>query len=58
MCIEVKGESIRGLNRSYAEGGDILAIIGSFDTLEVAARNASAEERLGASVGDVVRVVR
>ena len=58
MCIEVKGESIRGLNRSYAEGGDIPAIIGSFDTLEVAARNDSAEERLGASVGDVVRVVR
>jgi S-adenosylmethionine hydrolase len=58
LRIEVKGRSISGMSRSYAEGGELLAIIGSFDTLEVAARNASARERLGAAIGDAVRVVR
>ena len=58
MHVEVKGELIDGMSSSYAEGGALLAIIGSFDTLEVAARNASAEERLGARIGDAVRVVR
>ena len=58
LRIEVKGESIYTISPSYAEGGDLLAIIGSFDTLEVAARNASALARLGARIGDSVRVVR
>ena len=56
--VDVNGESMHSLSSSYAEGDDLLAIIGSFNTLEVAARNASAEERLGARIGDTVRVVR
>ncbi len=55
---ETGGESIPTISRSYAEGGELLAIIGSFGTLEVAARNASAEGRLGARIGDTVRVFR
>ena len=56
--VDVNGESMHSLSSSYAEGDNLLAIIGSFNTLEVAARNASAEERLGARIGDTVRVVR
>ena len=58
LRVEVKGESIAGLSTSYAGGGELLAIVGSFDTLEVAARNANAEKRLGANIGDEVRVIR
>ena len=56
--VELMGESIPAISKSYAEGGDLLAIIGSFDTLEVAVRNASAQEWLGAEIGDVVQVVQ
>ena len=58
LLVEAGGESISGLSRSYAEGGELLAIVGSFDTLEVAARNASAEARIGVRMGDTVRVTR
>ena len=58
LSIEVKGIAISAISRSYAEGGEMLAIIGSFDTLEVAARNASAQAKLDADIGDTVRVVR
>lgn len=58
LRVEVKGESIAGLSTSYVEGRELLAIVGSFDTLEVAARNASAEKRLGSKIGDEVRVIR
>ena len=58
LRVQLKGLSISGLSNSYAEGPDLLAIIGSFDTLEVAARNASAEQRLAAYIGDPVQVSR
>ena len=47
LRIQVKENTIHNLSRSYQEGAQLLAIIGSFDTLEVAARNASAEQSLG-----------
>ena len=56
--IEVKGRVIDGLSRSYAEGGELMGIIGSFDTLEIAARNGSAASTLGADIGDGGRVTR
>ena len=56
VTIEVGGRQIQGLSRSYSEGGTLLAIIGSVDTLEVSVRNGSAAGQLGAKVGDAVRV--
>ncbi len=56
LVVQVKGRRIHGLSRSYAEAGPLLAIVGSTATLEVAVRNGSAAEALGAGVGDAVRV--
>lgn len=57
LLTEIKGQTIQDLSPSYSEGGELLAIIGSFDTLEIAAKNASAEQRLDARIGDTVRVL-
>ncbi len=54
--VEIAGNSIAGLSRSYAEGGGLLAIIGGDGLLEVALMNGSAAEALGAGVGTEVRV--
>ena len=56
--IQVKGRSIQGVNPSYAEGEMLLAVVGSYNTLEIAEKNGSAVHTLDASVGDTVRVVR
>ena len=58
LRVEIAGESIAGLSTSYAEGRELLAIVGSFHTLEVAVRNANAEKHLGSKIGDEVRVIR
>ncbi len=57
--ILISGETITRLCRSYAEGaeGEYFAIIGSSGYLEIAARQASAAEKLGASVGSPVGIV-
>ena len=54
--IEVKGHRIKGLSLSYEEGGPVMALIGSYGTLEVAARNGNASQLLRAQVGDPVTV--
>ena len=54
--VVVGGSRIRGISRSYAEGGELLAIIGSAGCLEIAARNGSAAQALGAGVGEPVVV--
>lgn len=54
--IEVKGHRVVGLSSSYEEGGPILAVIGSYDTLEVAARNGNASQVLQAQIGDPITV--
>ncbi len=56
LVVQVGGWRIRGLSRSYAEAESLLAIVGSTATLEVAVRNGSASEVLGARVGHAVRV--
>jgi S-adenosylmethionine hydrolase len=54
--IQVKGQSIRGIANSYAEGtpGKLLALIGSSDHLEIAVSGGSACQKLEAKVGDEV----
>ena len=56
--IEVGGAVIEGLSASYAEADGLLAIIGSFDTLEIALKNGSAASKLNACPGDPVVVRR
>lgn len=52
----VAGQTITRIHRSYAEGeeGEYFAIVGSSGYLEVAARQASAAEKLSAGVGTPV----
>ena len=54
--VVVKGHRITSISSSYEEGGPIVAIIGSYDTLEVAAKNGNASQVLQAFVGDPVTV--
>ena len=57
-AFEVAGRRIVGLSRSYTEAvGELLAIIGSEMTVEIALGNGNAAQTLGASVGDRVVVV-
>ncbi len=59
LNILVSGETITRLCRSYAEGaeGEYFAIIGSSGYLEIAARQASAAEKLAAGAGSPVGIV-
>ena len=52
--VTVEGKTIRGLSRSFAEGGPLLAIVGSYGLLEIAVRNGNAAEALGARRGSRV----
>lgn len=54
VVVEVGGHTIRGLSPSYAQGGELLAIVGSSDTVEIAARDGSAAAQLGARIGQKV----
>jgi len=56
LKVDVGGSRIRGLSASYAEGDGLLALIGSYDTLEVALKNGSAAAKLGVHIGDAVLV--
>jgi hypothetical protein len=57
--ILVAGQTLNHVCRSYAEGGEdeLFAIIGSSGYLEVAAKQASAAEKLGTGVGTPVGIV-
>ena len=59
VSLLIAGETITRLCRSYAEGSEdeLFAIIGSSGYLEIAARQASAAEKLGAKVGTPVGLV-
>ena len=57
LTIEVKGHRIEGLARSYAEGGWLLAIVGSYGTLEISVKNGNAALALDAVVGDPISVI-
>ena len=54
--VRLGGHRISGVSRSYAEGEDVLSIIGSHGNLEIAVRNGSAEREMNATVGDQVVV--
>ena len=60
LCVEIAGRVLPGLSRSYAAAppGDLLALVSSFDTLEIACNQRSAGDVLGAERGDRVRVTR
>ncbi len=57
--ILISGETITRICKSYAEGaeGEYFAIIGSSGYLEIAARQASAAQKLSAGVGSPVGIV-
>jgi S-adenosylmethionine hydrolase len=56
----VKGHAVGGLRRTYSDvdRGELVAVIGSMGTLEIAAREASAAEALGVARGDPVTATR
>jgi S-adenosyl-L-methionine hydrolase (adenosine-forming) len=58
LQIAIAERVITGLVDHYAQGEGLLALIGSSGWLEVAAREASAAERLSVHVGQPVRVTR
>ena len=58
LTIEVGGQLISGLSRTYAEGSGLLALIGSDGYLEIAVKDSSASAFLAAEVGDKVIVKR
>jgi len=60
VSILIAGETITRVCKSYAEGGDdeIFAIIGSSGYLEIAAKQASAAEKLAAGVGTPVGLLQ
>lgn len=55
--IRIGGVAIAGLSESYQDGTDLLALIGSSGTLEVAFRNGNASRTIGAPVGADVHVI-
>ena len=58
IMVEIKGRYICGLNSYYSQASGLMAIIGSYDTLEIAMRDGSAERELGARINDSVVVRR
>ncbi|MFC1984812.1 S-adenosyl-l-methionine hydroxide adenosyltransferase family protein [Chloroflexota bacterium] len=56
LNVEVGNQLIGGLSRTYAEGDEILSLIGSSGYLEVSLKGGSACTSLNAEVGDEVRV--
>jgi S-adenosylmethionine hydrolase len=58
LRIEVSGRIVEGIHRTYAEGatGQLIAVLGSTDLLEIAVRDGSASRRLGVGRGDPVRL--
>ncbi|MFP3974925.1 MAG: SAM hydrolase/SAM-dependent halogenase family protein [Chloroflexota bacterium] len=56
--IHIKNHSIEGLSSSYAEGNELLALIGSDGKLEIAVKNGNAAESLNLRLGDEIIVRR
>ena len=59
IVVKVGSRTIHGVRRSYsgAPKGELLAVIGSLDTLEIACNQASAKTKLRARVGAAVHVI-
>ena len=60
ITVRIAGRTISGLSATYSDAkpGRLLALVGSFERLEIAVRNGSAAAELGAGPGDPVRVER
>lgn len=59
-AVEVNGYTIDGIRKTYAsvEAGEITALMGSFNLLEIAVNAGRADDRLGIRVGDRVILKR
>ena len=56
LTVEVAGQSINGITRTYSDGKGLLALIGSSGYLEIALPNGSASTFLNASADDKVLI--
>ncbi len=56
LVIEIAGRTIMGLSATFAEGPDLLALVGSSGRLEIAVRDGSAAASLGVERGQSVTV--
>jgi len=56
VAVQTGNRTIAGLSRTYGDGEELLALIGSDDRLEIAVRKGNAEGYLNAHIGDEVRV--
>ena len=55
LRVQVASQVIDGLSKTYQDNVDVLALIGSGGTLEIAFPNANAAKTLGVIMGDAVR---
>jgi hypothetical protein len=58
VSIEIGSHVINGLVSTYAEGEDLIALIGSSNHLEIALKGGSAAAFIGAGIGDEVKIRR
>jgi S-adenosyl-L-methionine hydrolase (adenosine-forming) len=56
MTVQVGGQRITGLSRTFADGPELLALVGSSGYLEIARRDGNAAAALGVRVGDEVYI--
>jgi S-adenosylmethionine hydrolase len=56
ITVEMGEKVIRGLSTTYGRGKGLIALIGSYDYLEIALKDGSAAEKLQARAGDKVRI--
>ena len=58
LTVKIIDQHIAGISRTFADVtvGELIAVIGSSDRLELAVRNGSAAQTLGVGIGDIVRL--
>ena len=56
ILIETAGHSIQGITNYYAEGEELMAIIGSSGYLEISLKNGNAADFLNIGIGDEIKV--
>lgn len=56
--VDIAGRLIEGPVRTFADTDGLMALVGSFGYLEIALRDGSAADELGAAVGEPVRVTQ
>jgi S-adenosylmethionine hydrolase len=57
LHIRIAGVAISGLSETYQDGADLIALMGSSGTLEIAFRNGNASRTLGVTAGADVHIV-